>query len=134
MVTKVRSIYDKFPLIYSKIFEAIDSLSEAFIHEIAFGNLESIKELLRINHGLLKTIGVSCQILDDIVEEGEKFGITGKMTGGGGGGICVFVAGEEDISVFREKCEEKGWGFMEAEFSRDGIVFEEDNNDNLEKT
>ncbi|OMJ70357.1 hypothetical protein SteCoe_31689 [Stentor coeruleus] len=130
MVSKVRSTYEKFPLIYSKIFESINSLSEAFIQEITLGNLDNIKELLRINHNLLRTIGVSCQVLDDCVNEGEKLGIVGKMTGGGGGGICVFINEGEDVRAFREKCNERGWGFMEAEFSRDGIRFEEVNNDN----
>ena len=83
-----------------------------------------MKECLRINHELLRAINVCGNTLGSIVESALGFNIKGKMTGGGGGGTCVFLVTDEDFEGFRKVCEGNNWEFIVACLSTQGIIIE----------
>jgi mevalonate kinase len=58
------------------------------------------------------------------VDQAWKCGIKGKMTGGGGGGTCVFAVTTESISEFQQICENNNWEIIVAELSSEGIRFD----------
>ena len=123
MVEKVRIGWERYREVYEKLFEAVDCVSESLVGAFSEGNIEKAKEMLRINHGILKSLGVSGEVLDGIVETGERMGIRGKMTGGGGGGMCVFIVTDEDLEPFEKYCEEKKMFVMVADITDQGVVF-----------
>lgn len=47
-----------------------------------------LQELIDINQGLLKTLGVSHPLLDTICSLSMKYGLHSKLTGAGGGGYA----------------------------------------------
>lgn len=54
-------------------------------------NAEAIMKLLKVNHCLLKSLGVSHEVLDEIVTICEQYGLGAKLTGGGGGGMVLLL-------------------------------------------
>lgn len=124
MVENVRLNREKTPEIYDRIFASIQSISETLIKSIHDSDPDTMKECLRINHELLRAVNVCGEILASIVEKALKFKIKGKMTGGGGGGTCVFLVTDEEISGFQQVCEENNWEFIVAELSARGIIIE----------
>lgn len=57
---------------------------------------------IKINHDLLRTIGVSCPELDEIVRIANKYEYSAKLTGGGGGG-CAIAISRGDSTVEKEQ-------------------------------
>lgn len=123
MVENVRLGREKMQKVYDGIFRTIQDISEELVRAIADKDFECFKECLRINHELLRGINVCGDTLARIVDEGAKCGIKGKMTGGGGGGTCVFAITHEDIEGFRQVCESNNWEFIIADLSSQGIIF-----------
>lgn len=81
------------PGLYHPIFEAIGGLVREGRHAIESGDLARLGEAMTLDHGLLRTCGVSTPALDAAVEEALATGALGaKLTGGGGGGAIVALA------------------------------------------
>ena len=123
MVERVRKYRDEFTNVFDKIFESVNFISEQVGEYLTEGNIEKIKELMEINHNLLRTLGVSSRVLDDIVQNGLEYNIKGKMTGGGGGGMCVFIVTDEDLSDFNEFCKARGYTMLVTEITSQGLTF-----------
>lgn len=65
-----------------------------------------------MNHCILRTLGVSCPEIEDIVSISSRYGFAAKLTGGGGGGCVIAIA--RDSNEIREDeliCELKANGF-----------------------
>ena len=79
-------------------------ISERYIKEFrkdmeALNNndLNTLGELMDINHGLLRAIGVSSKELDELVYVAKENGALGaKLTGAGGGGCMIALSKLED--------------------------------------
>lgn len=124
MVENVRLNRERTPELYDKIFSAIQTVSETLIKSIQSSDSETMKECLRINHELLRAINVCGDTLGKIVESALRLNIKGKMTGGGGGGTCVFLVTDEDFEGFRQVCEDNNWEFIVASLSAQGVIIE----------
>lgn len=124
MVESVRLNRERTPEVYDRIFSCIQAVSETLIRSIHDSDPETMKECLRVNHELLRAINVCGDVLGSIVDKASGFKIKGKMTGGGGGGTCVFVVTDEEISGFRQVCEENNWELIVAELSAQGVLLE----------
>lgn len=105
MVARVRSSYEAQPRIVGPVLEAIDGVSRAFLGILAREEAreaveearEEVKEatphqemeqLVAINQGLLQALGVSHPALQQVISLLSTFGMTAKLTGGGGGGFA----------------------------------------------
>ena len=69
-------------------------------------DLDTLGELMNINHGMLNALQVSTPELEQLVEIARKNGALGaKLTGGGGGGSVIAVcdgSNESMVSAIRD--------------------------------
>lgn len=73
--------------------QAIAELSVAGIDALLAGDMEAVGHKMTQNHQLLRDIGVSIDILDQMVETALQAGALGaKLTGAGGGGAMIALA------------------------------------------
>jgi len=113
MVAKVRAQYNAQPKIVRPIMEAIDGISKSFLALLArqlaqekeeqeeeeqeeeekeeeeMPSLQSkMEELVAINQSLLEALDLSHPVLQQVLSKLKSFGLTGKLTGAGGGGFA----------------------------------------------
>lgn len=95
LVSHVRARREEYPFIVDTI-EAIGDIVREGETALAAGDLETIGELMSINHGLLSALDVSARSLDAMVWAARDAGALGaKLTGAGGGG-CIVALGEQE--------------------------------------
>ena len=93
------------PLLLSAIREVVDEAIPA----LSAGDWASVGELMDINHGLLKALGVSTPALDTACSDALAAGALGaKITGAGGGGCVIALVPEAAESVC-ETLTHQGW-------------------------
>ena len=98
-VAKVRKLAETYPRVTECILEGIGKVTESLHQLISHASFDAnhaeslvrLGELVRLNHGLLSTLGVSHPRLERVREliDGRHIGWS-KLTGGGGGG-CAFA-------------------------------------------
>jgi mevalonate kinase len=96
-VRDVRIHQHKNPERYETLFAAIGSIAKTACQLIESGMPESFGPLMDENHALLRSMKVSSQELDNLVEAARNAGALGaKMSGGGRGGnmIALVPAGK----------------------------------------
>ncbi|MBI5509820.1 MAG: hydroxymethylglutaryl-CoA reductase, degradative [Deltaproteobacteria bacterium] len=94
-VARVRTMWQRSPALYERIFAEIDQLVLQAVSAIERHDLLQLGELMNINQGLLNALQVSSPELEALVQIARNHGALGaKLTGGGGGGSIVAVAPE----------------------------------------
>jgi len=97
------------PGLYQPVFDAITALVEEADDALRSGDMESLGAAMTINHGLLRTLGVSTVELDDAVDAVLAAGARGaKLTGAGGGGAIIALC-DRDPEALRSVIEEAGY-------------------------
>lgn len=92
-VRDVRVQHHKQPERYETLFAAIGSIARTACQLIENGMPESFGPLMDENHALLRSMGVSSEELDNLVEAARKAGALGaKLSGGGRGGNMIALA------------------------------------------
>lgn len=99
IVSRVRTLRDKYPTIIDAILEAMDQVAIMFETTLrdaqcsdASNNHRSIfEDLIDINQVLLNAINVSHPKLEEIVSTSKKYGFHAKLTGAGGGGVAFVL-------------------------------------------
>lgn len=111
-VAKVCALKKAHPVVTDLMLESIDKVTESAHqllssssskhHDEAF--LQHLGELIRINHGLLVSLGVSHPRLERIRELVDHAGIGWtKLTGAGGGGCAItMLRPDVDANVFKQ--------------------------------
>ncbi len=94
MVAKVARLKEKYPTVFGKIFDAIDSI--VLEASKSMDDEGKINELIHLNQSLLRAIGVSTSKIDMLISELEDMGFIAKITGAGGGG-CIFGIAKSKI-------------------------------------
>ncbi|WP_349903335.1 hydroxymethylglutaryl-CoA reductase, degradative [Parafrigoribacterium humi] len=90
----VRAARERHPARYEAIFSQIDELVLAGADALRRGDAAELGELMNMNHGLLGALQVSSPELEALVGVARRAGALGaKLTGGGGGGAMIAVAG-----------------------------------------
>ncbi|MDP2899982.1 MAG: mevalonate kinase, partial [Candidatus Bathyarchaeota archaeon] len=86
------------PEVVDPIIYTMAGLSQTGLDALLRRDTDKLGDLMNINHGLLTSIGVSTQELDDLVYAARREGALGaKLTGAGGGGCMIALAEEEDL-------------------------------------
>ncbi|KAE8344277.1 hypothetical protein BDV24DRAFT_21114 [Aspergillus arachidicola] len=133
-VAKVGQLKEEQPLVTEAILDTIEKVNasaQEIIREtdssgISKDTLERIGALIRINHGLLVSLGVSHPRLERIRElvDFANIGWT-KLTGAGGGGCAItLLRPDADPSAIRqleEKLDEEGFAKYETTLGGDGV-------------
>ncbi|WP_440059757.1 mevalonate kinase [Thermogladius sp. 4427co] len=95
VVADVLSRYEKYPTIYSRIYEAGEAIVTEALKALETGDFVRLGELMDINHGLLASISVSSSAIDRIVWSIREAGALGvKVSGAGRGGIVIALVEE----------------------------------------
>ena len=98
MVEGVKVLRDRNPEVVDPIIYTLAGLSQTGLDALLRRDIGKLGDLMNINHGLLTSIGVSTQELDDLVYAARREGALGaKLTGAGGGGCIIALAEEEDL-------------------------------------
>jgi mevalonate kinase len=112
MVAQVRALCESTP-VARKLIDALGELASAGIEALAAGDLPALGRMFNLAHGLLSGVGVSCRELDDMVFTAREAGAAGaKLTGAGGGGAVIALAGQHGDEVLRHWRAKGYYGFL----------------------
>lgn len=90
LVAGVGRLKNENPLIMDSVFDAVDQLVLSAQDALTTGDIEKLSVLVRLNHGLLISMGVSHPALEEIGAVAKKLGLGNtKLTGAGGGGCAI---------------------------------------------
>lgn len=109
MVTKVASRLNRRKTSGRKVLAAIREVVGEASPALQAGDWASVGELMDMNHGLLKALGVSTPDLDRACEDAVAAGALGaKITGAGGGGCVIALTPNRGAEVSALMVE-RGW-------------------------
>jgi len=136
LVARVRERKVKYPEITEQILQAIESVSQEFlsnVDQLEGGRDElhfhrSVGDLVECNQGLLSSLGVSHPALDEVCGTLTSVGISGKLTGAGGGGFAIAVISpflpEKSLGQAVSLLESKGYTCTQADIGVGGFQIE----------
>jgi mevalonate kinase len=100
------------------VLRAVDALKE--------NDLETLGELMNINHALLYGVGVSDESLEWLVNAARKAGALGaKLTGAGGGGCMIALTRNEKLEQVLEAIQRTGGRPFVARKTDEGVKIEQ---------
>ncbi|MEM0357958.1 MAG: mevalonate kinase [Candidatus Bathyarchaeia archaeon] len=124
-VAKVRELRDKYPQIVEPMMRAAREIVLQAMEALRRGNLETIGELMNINHALLYGLGVSDESLEWLINAARKAGALGaKLTGAGGGGCMIALATRERLEQVLEAVQRAGANAFIARKTDEGVRVE----------
>lgn len=91
LVNQVSKLHQRQPTIIDQIFDTIASIVTKAKECIGRNNLEQLGELMNLNQGLLDSLGVSTQQLDNLTIAARSSGAWGAKLSGAGGGDCMIA-------------------------------------------
>lgn len=102
-VEGVRARRDRQPATYDGWFARIGTLVDEAAAALAAGDPTRLGRLMDANHLVLQAMGVSTPALDRLVGAARGAGALGaKLSGAGGGGICVALVRPDDAAAVAE--------------------------------
>lgn len=124
-VEKVRNIKEKYVQIMDYVMRAAREIVLRAVDALKENDLETIGELMNINHALLCGIGVSDESLEWLINAARKAGALGaKLTGGGGGGCMIALAKNERLQPILEAIQRAGGIPFTAKKTNEGVKIE----------
>jgi mevalonate kinase len=124
-VEKVRSTKEKYEQIMGYVMHAAREIVLRAVDALKENDLETIGDLMNINHALLYGIGVSDESLEWLINAARKAGALGaKLTGGGGGGCMIALAQNERLQTILEAIQRAGGIPFMARKTNEGVKIE----------
>lgn len=124
-VEKVRGIMDRYPRVFEPMMKAASEIVLRAIDAMKGNDLQTIGDLMNINHALLYGVGVSDESLEWLTNAARKAGALGaKLTGAGGGGCMVALAEEEKLEQVTEAIQRAGGRTFVARKTDEGVRIE----------
>ncbi|MEM2419763.1 MAG: mevalonate kinase [Candidatus Bathyarchaeia archaeon] len=124
-VAKVSELRDKYPQIVEPMMRAAREIVLQAMEALRRGNLETVGELMNINHALLYGLGVSDESLEWLINAARKAGALGaKLTGAGGGGCMIALATKERLEQVLEAVQRAGANAFIARKTDEGVRIE----------
>jgi mevalonate kinase len=124
-VEKVRDINERYPRVMEPIMLAAREIVLKAIEALKENSLETLGDLMNINHALLYGIGVSDESLEWLTNAARKAGAFGaKLTGAGGGGCMIALAKDERIPQVVEAIQRAGGRPFIAKKTDEGVKIE----------
>ncbi|KAJ2359331.1 Mevalonate kinase [Coemansia erecta] len=119
LVAGVRALRERYPGVVNPVLDAIHEIAVSAV--VRFEEREGqraalepwLRESIRLNHGLLSTLGVSHPSLERIRETTAARGMASKLTGAGGGGCALTLvpadATDETVELVRSELANQGF-------------------------
>jgi mevalonate kinase len=124
-VEKVRNMREKHAQIMDHLTRAAREIVLRAVDVLKGNDLETLGELMNINHALLYGIGVSDESLEWLINAARKAGALGaKLTGGGGGGCMIALAKTEKLPPILEAVQRAGGMPFIARKTNEGVKIE----------
>jgi mevalonate kinase len=124
-VEKVRGINERYPRVVEPIMLAAREVVLKAIEALKENSLETLGDLMNINHALLCGLGVSDESLEWLINASKKAGALGaKLTGAGGGGCMIALAKSERITQVVEAIQRAGGRPFMARKTDEGVKIE----------
>lgn len=125
MVSHVGRLRKRYPHLISKIMEAAEELVTLGIKALRNGDLETLGELMNLNHGLLCALGVSNGKIEKLIYAARKAGALGaKLTGAGGGGCIIALSRYANLESVANAIRNAGGDSYVTEIALDGVRIE----------
>jgi mevalonate kinase len=125
-VEKVRNIMEKYPRIVDNVMRAAREIVLRAVDALKENDLETLGELMNINHALLYGLGVSDESLEWLINAARKAGALGaKLTGAGGGGCMIALAKNERLPQVLEAVQRAGGRPFMARKTDEGVKIEQ---------
>lgn len=124
-VARVRELREKYPQVVDPIMRAAREIVLRAIDALKGNDLDTLGELMNINHALLYGIGVSDESLEWLTNAARKAGALGaKLTGAGGGGCMIALARNERLQNVAEAIQRAGGSSFMARKTDEGVRIE----------
>jgi mevalonate kinase len=124
-VAKVRNVRGKYPRVVEPIMRAAREIVLRAIDALKEDDLETLGDLMNINHALLCGLGVSDESLEWLIKAARKAGALGaKLTGAGGGGCMIALAENEKLQQVLEAIQRVGGRPFIARKTDEGVRVE----------
>ncbi len=90
LVSHVVELKRRYPSVVERIMDAGAAITLLGVEALKNGDLETLGDLMNINHSLLCSLGVSNEAIERLVHAARRAGALGaKLTGAGGGGCII---------------------------------------------
>jgi mevalonate kinase len=124
-VAKVRNVRDRYPRVVEPIMRAGREIVLRAIDALREDDLETLGDLMNINHALLCGLGVSDESLERLIKAAWKADALGaKLTGAGGGGCIVALAENDKLEQVLESIQGVGGKAFIARKTDEGVRVE----------
>jgi len=125
MVAGVRERKEHYASIINPLIKTGGKIALSAAEALEKGDLNTLGELMDINHSLLSAVGVSNEALERLVYVARKAGALGaKLTGAGGGGCMVALSPSNRLKRVAEAIERAGGKAFIARKSDEGVKIE----------
>jgi len=116
---------EHYPIITNLIIRIGGKIAVDAVEALGKGDLQTVGELMNINHALLCALGVSHEALERLVLAARKGGALGaKLTGGGGGGCMIALAEPGKLKRVVQAIERVGGTAFVARKTDQGAIIE----------
>jgi mevalonate kinase len=124
-VSKVRSLRDKYPQIVELMMRTAREIVLRAVEALKKDDLETLGELMNINHALLYGLEVSDESLEWLINAARKAGALGaKLTGAGGGGCMIALANKDKVENVLDAVQKAGGNAFIARKTAEGVRIE----------
>jgi len=124
-VEKVRDINERYPRVVEPLMRAARETVLKAIEALKENSLETLGDLMNINHALLYGVGVSDESLEWLINAARRAGALGaKLTGAGGGGCMIALARNERVQEVVEAIQRAGGKPFVAKKTDEGVKIE----------
>ena len=129
LVAGVKKWSEQYPEIISPVLEAMGNVALRGAKALQEGDVRALLRLVKINHGLLVSLGVSHPGLERVKALGDELGIgETKITGAGGGGCMLTVIrdtgdGLENVAEFKRRLHALDYETYETVLGGSGCCF-----------
>ncbi len=121
----MRSVKENYPSLFEPLRKVAREIVLRAIDAFKENDLDTLGELMNINHGLLYGLGVSDESLEWLINASRKAGALGaKLTGAGGGGCMIALARNERLEQVLEAIMNAGGRPFMARKTDEGVKIE----------
>ena len=126
LVAKVRNTRKRYPHVVKFMMRAEREIVLRAIDALKGSDLQTLGDLMNLNHALLYGLGVSHESLERLINAARKAGALGaKLTGAGGGGCMIALAENEKVEQVSEAIQRAGGRTFTAKKTDEGVRIEQ---------